>query len=173
MSLFLLALDATLILDLNGKTRKVDLKSFYKDYKKFDLKKNEIIKNVYFKAPSSNVRFNFEKVSRRTHLDIASVTSAAMIESKNGIISSVHISAGGVAPYPLYLSATCKYLKGKSITVENIKNAINITMKEIAPISDMRGSAEYKSLLLGQLIFAHFTVLFPKSINVEEIIQTS
>ncbi|KAA3610234.1 MAG: (2Fe-2S)-binding protein [Calditrichaeota bacterium] len=161
MTLFLLGLDATLVLDLNGQTREIAIKSFYKDYKKFDLKNDELIKSVYFKTPSKNGHFNFEKVSRRTYLDIASVTSAALVEVEDNLISDIHISAGGVAPYPFYLSETRSYLIGKTLSVENIKNAIKITMNEIAPISDMRGSAEYKSLLLGQLILAHFAVLFP------------
>jgi xanthine dehydrogenase small subunit len=170
MTLFLLGLDAVLILDLNGQKREVPLKSFFKAYKQFDLKKGELIKTIYFKAPSAHAKFNFEKVSRRTYLDIASVTSAALIETNEDKIIKIHISAGGVAPYPFYLIKTCDYLTGKAISVETVQNAIKIMKNEIAPISDMRGSAEYKSLLLGQLIIAHFSVLFPKKVKVDEFI---
>lgn len=170
MTLFLLGLDATLVLDLDGKKREIKLRSFYEAYKQFDLNEKELVKTIFFQAPGANAYFNFEKVSRRTYLDIASVTSAALIEINADIISNIHISAGGVAPYPFYLSDTCKYLTGKTVTPENIKNAIKITMKEIVPISDMRGSAKYKSLLLRQLIFAHFSVLFPESIIAEQLI---
>jgi xanthine dehydrogenase small subunit len=31
---------------------------------------------------------------------------------------------------------------------------------EVSPISDVRGTADYKRLLLGQLVLAHFNVLF-------------
>jgi xanthine dehydrogenase small subunit len=41
---------------------------------------------------------------------------------------------------------------------------------EISPISDVRGSAEYKKLLLNQLIKAHFLKLFPQLINEKEIV---
>ena len=40
---------------------------------------------------------------------------------------------------------------------------------EISPISDARGSAAYKKLLLGQLIKAHFITLFP-ALNVEKLL---
>ena len=43
-------------------------------------------------------------------------------------------------------------------------------MSEISPISDARGTAEYKRLLLRQLIFAHFILLFPERINAEELL---
>jgi xanthine dehydrogenase small subunit len=42
-----------------------------------------------------------------------------------------------------------------------IREAIEIARAEISPISDARGTADYKSLLLGQLIKAHFLTLFP------------
>jgi len=170
MTLFLLALDAILTLELKDRVREIPLKTFYTDYKQFDLKKDELVKTISFKAPSANSHFNSEKVSRRTYLDIASVTSAAMIEINDDIISNIHISAGGVAPYPFYLLKTRDFLIGKVITIENIKRAIKITVKEISPISDMRGSAEYKSLLLRQLIYAHFSVLFPENIKTEDLI---
>ena len=43
-------------------------------------------------------------------------------------------------------------------------------MTEISPISDARGSAEYKRLLLRQLIYAHFLKLFPEIIKPEDLL---
>ena len=34
--------------------------------------------------------------------------------------------------------------------------------EEIAPISDVRGAAGYKRLLLRNLLFSHFITLFPE-----------
>ena len=50
------------------------------------------------------------------------------------------------------------------------KKAAKIALEEITPISDARGSAEYKSLLLRNLLFAHFEKFFPNLIVVEELI---
>jgi len=54
------------------------------------------------------------------------------------------------------------FLKNKKISAEIIDKAIEIAQLEISPISDARGSEEYKRLLLSQLIKAHFITLFPK-----------
>jgi xanthine dehydrogenase small subunit len=43
-----------------------------------------------------------------------------------------------------------------------VHELIEIVQTEISPISDARGTKEYKRLLLGQLIKAHFITLFPK-----------
>ena len=85
-------------------------------------------------------------------------------------ISCAIISAGGVFAFPKYLENASNYLSGKNISEENILGAIEMAQKEIAPISDARGSEEYKRLLLSQLIKAHFIVLFPDKILANELI---
>lgn len=156
MSIFFLALDSDIVLNKNGNTRAIKLKEFYKGYKQIDKTADEIIEKIVFTAPQNN-HFNFEKVCKRTHLDIASVNTACQLQvNKEGIAEDVHLSAGGVAPFPKYLSATADFIKGKKISAPVLKDAIKVMNTEIAPISDARGTAEYKRLLLRQLFLAHF-----------------
>lgn len=170
MSVFFLALDASLILAAGSVKREVLLRNFFKGYKDFDLKTGEIIELIRFNTPQKNAYFNFEKVSQRKYLDIASCNSAIYLELTDDVITNLHVSAGGVAPYPLYLTATVKYLLNKKLTVDNIKKAAQEAQKEIAPISDIRGSNKYKRFLLTQLIYAHFIKLFPEKIKFEELL---
>ncbi|MEW6702021.1 MAG: FAD binding domain-containing protein [Bacteroidota bacterium] len=165
----LLALNAFVHLNGGKKKRSIPLKNFYKGYKTLDKKTDEIVESVSFSLPSKKSFFNFEKVSKRRYLDIASVNSSAYIETRRGKISTAHISAGGVAPIPAYLSRTCDYLIGKIITTEAVVEAASIAMGEILPISDARGSAEYKRLLLRQLLYAHFIKFFPQQIDLEKL----
>ena len=158
MSIFFLALDSDIVLNKNGTVRTMKLKDFYKGYKQIDKAADEIIEKIIFTPPQKN-NFSFEKVSKRTHLDIASVNSACqMYCNADGVIDEIHLSAGGVAPFPKYLAATASFLKGKKINAENLKAASEIMNTEIAPISDARGTKEYKRLLLRQLFLAHFKI---------------
>ena len=166
MTNILLALNSTI--HLNRK-RRLLLKDFYKGYKTLDLNKDELIESISFDLPTKNSFFNFEKVSQRIYLDIASANSSIYLELSDDNITKVYISAGGVAPIPLYLSKTSEFLLSKEINYANISEAAEIAMTEISPITDARGTAEYKSLLLRQLIFAHFIKLFPEKINIKEI----
>ena len=84
------------------------------------------------------------------------------------IIKQIHISAGGVGPIPLYLKKTSVYLTGKELTPDTVIAAIEVVLTEISPISDARGSKEYKALLLRQLLFAHFIELFPEKFEMEK-----
>ena len=84
------------------------------------------------------------------------------LKMENDTIIAAHLSAGGVGPVPAYLPKSSAYLEGKSINEKIIDEVIAIAKKEISPISDARGTAVYKSFLLGQLIRAHFIMLFPE-----------
>ncbi|WKZ70206.1 MAG: FAD binding domain-containing protein [Melioribacteraceae bacterium] len=170
LTLILLALNSTLILS-NGKyEREVPLSEYYLDYKKLNKKEDEFIKAVWFEVPQNNFNFSFEKVSKRTYLDIASVNTAMLIETNSNRIKNIFISAGGVAPVPKLLKETNQYLIGKDISIDTIDSALAVMQNEISPISDVRGSAEYKKILLGQLVKAHFLKLFPQLINEKEIV---
>ena len=161
-TIFFLALDAQVILTPNpsplrgeGGFRTLPLRKLYKGYKQLDKRPDEIISKIWFELPGKNSLFNFEKVSKRTNLDIASVNSAISITINKGVIESASISAGGVGPVPMYLEKTSVFLNGKIINEELIEEAIQIAQTEISPISDARGTKEYKTLLLGKLIRAH------------------
>lgn len=160
MTAFFIALNASIIFNTN---RKIKLKDFYKGYKQLDKTEDEIIEKIIFQIPSSTAFFNFEKVCKRTHLDIASVNTACLINvDDNNIIQEIYLSAGGVAPYPKYLSNTCSFLLNKQISEIVLQEAITVMQQEVAPITDARGITEYKRLLLRQLFLAHF-----KELNVE------
>jgi xanthine dehydrogenase small subunit len=169
LTIILLALQADLCLVKGTEKRELPLKKFFKGYKTLDMKKGEIIETIKFPVPDVGSRFHFEKVSQRKYLDIASCNTAISITTDENSIKDIHLSAGGVAPIPLFLEKTCAFLKGKEISGKIPGEAVKVMEQEISPISDVRGSAGYKTLLLRNLIFAHFLTLFPdKNVATDE-----
>ena len=171
LAIFFLALDAKLHLRAEEKIRKVSLRDFYTGYKQTRLAKGEVIDKVEFRLPDADDFFNFEKVSKRQHLDIASVNSAFLIRVEKNTIVQAHLSAGGVFAFPFYAKSTVEFLEGKVLSSETVLEAASVLQNEIAPISDIRGSKEYKSLLLRQLFFAHFVTLFPDQISINILLE--
>jgi xanthine dehydrogenase small subunit len=172
MSIFFLALNCTLKIEhKNGTERTIKLQEFHQNYKKYDLLEDEILKSISFSALKNDEFFNFEKVSKRTHLDIASVNTAGRILVKNNIITNANFSVGGVAAIPKYLYKTNAFLIEKEINSKNIKEAEVILQSEIAPISDVRGTSTYKKMLARQLFFAHFIKLFPNKVQLQKLIN--
>jgi xanthine dehydrogenase small subunit len=160
-TIFFLVLDTSLQLynQQTNTARAVLLNDFYKGYKTIDKLPEEQVTHFRFKKPGQEYFFNFEKVCKRTHLDIASVNTAIYLQMENENVQCVKISAGGVGPIPLLLTQTAKCLEGAPITAQKIDEAVKIMHTEISPISDTRGTASYKRILLEQLVRIHFQVL--------------
>ena len=168
MTIWFLALDASIVFNND---REIPLREFYLGYKNLARNEDEFIKKIRFRKDVRH--FNFEKVCKRTFLDIASVNTAISITSEPpasagglNVIIEAHVSAGGIAPIPLYLRNTSEFLRGKEINDATISEANEILQTEISPISDVRGSEDYKRLLLRQLFTAHFIELFNLEPNV-------
>lgn len=163
LTAFFIALDSDLVLhDMDGNERRIRLRDFYLGYKVLNKKANEAIYRIEFKIPHKETKFNFEKVCKRTYLDIATVNTAIRIRVDAGIIREIHLSAGGVGPTPAYLEKTCAFMTGKNLNPSLLLEANEVIQNEISPISDVRGSADYKRLLLRQLFYAHFLELYPE-----------
>jgi xanthine dehydrogenase small subunit len=139
------------------------MRELYLGYKKLDKMKDELLVKIELPTPAPNAKISFEKVSKRKCLDIATVNSAALLRASHDgqTFEQACLSVGGVAPIPLQLTRTAAALVGQPLTVETVRAALDVAQGEIAPISDVRGSAEYKRLLTRQLLIAHFTKSFP------------
>jgi xanthine dehydrogenase small subunit len=168
----LLALGAEIDLTGDQKHRWMPLKEFYIGYHKTNKNEEEIIKTIRFPKPSENTFINWEKVSKRSGLDIATVNSALSIEATDNHIVTANLAIGGVATTPLFLSKTSSFLVGKKISIGLVFEAISLAQDELSPINDIRGSAEYKRLLARQLILAHFLKGFPEQIKEEAVYET-
>ncbi len=163
LTILFLALGADVMLaDARGVGRTLPLAELYLGYKKLAKSPDEQVIEISFPAPQPGDFFNFEKVSKRTHLDIASVNTAAWLRLENGVITAARLSAGGVGPVPLLLRRTGEYLLGRELSAETVAGANEVMQSEISPIGDVRGTAAYKRLLLRQLLVAHFLRFAPE-----------
>jgi len=170
LTILFLALGADVALaDAAGASRSLPLAELYLGYKKLAKAADEQVTEISFPAPQAGDLFNFEKVSKRTHLDIASVNTAAWLRVENGVITAARLSAGGVGPVPLLLARTGAYLLGRALSADTVAGANEVMQEEISPIGDVRGTAAYKRLLLRQLLFAHF-LRFAPALSLVELI---
>ena len=170
LTILFLALGASITLvGAAGTARELALPDLYLAYKTLAKTPDEQVTEISFLAPQPGDFFNFEKVSKRPHLDIASVNSAAWLRVSDGIIQAARMTAGGVGPVPLLLARTSEFLIGRELTAETVLAANEVMQAEISPISDVRGTVEYKRLLLRQLLWAHF-LRFAPELAVDELI---
>ncbi|MFT6715246.1 MAG: xanthine dehydrogenase small subunit [Planctomycetota bacterium] len=172
----LLALGAELELTTNqgAATRRLPLGKLFLGYKQLALEPKETIHAIRIPGELAPGRhFSFEKVSKREYLDIATVTTGFSATLHEGTFECVLLSAGGVGPTPMLLEQTASFLEGKPVCAASVLEAAAVIDTEIAPISDVRGSADYKRLLLRQLFFAHVLKLFPDLITESGLMEVS
>jgi len=181
----LLALNASIVIasqiqegfDLSL-TRTCKLEEFFLGYKTIDLKPTEVIKAI--RIPSCNDptarKFSFEKASKRKNLDIAAVNTAISFRIEEQKFKDVHISLGGVAPTPTVNKAAMELLEGSScpvsdgkIMAELAKRVASSAEASVRPISDVRGSEEYRRRMVYRLMLAHFVRIFEDSGVAEEL----
>jgi xanthine dehydrogenase small subunit len=149
----LLGLDAELEIMSKDLQRSIHLEKFYMDYKVNDLQPGEILSSVM--VPHQQGFCSFLKTAKRIAVDISTVNSFLNIHVENHVVSYARIAFGGIAKYPIIAHKTQEYLMGKKITESLIKEASDIAVKEFTPISDVRGSSDYRKLLIRNHIRKH------------------
>ena len=170
MTILLLALDADLHLRDGHKTRRMPLRDLYRGYKDLHKEPSEIVTAFSIPMPETGRHVNFEKVSKRQCLDIASVNTAITVTVENAVIRACSLAIGGVAPIPKYLPRASERVAGLPVRPDTVLDLAGSIQDEIRPISDVRGSASYKRLMARQLVIAHFTTLFPHECPVEAFV---
>jgi xanthine dehydrogenase small subunit len=149
---FLYVTDARLELTGRGGTRSVPISSFYRGYKTLDLAADEIITRIVIPLPSRNDTLRLYKISKRSHLDISSFTAAMLMRRAGDRIDAIRIAYGGVGPMVLRLPRTESFLTGKSFSLDTLEDAGAIAKEEITPISDVRGSRDFRLQLAENVL---------------------
>lgn len=146
----LLALNAKIEMVSAGGTRQISLQDFYVDYKTTVMMKNEFISNVIIPLPRSyrNIYQDFCKSAKRKAVDISSVVSAISVVFDGKKIKTITLAFGGVKEYPALANKTMEQLYGQEIDQSRFTEIAESVQNEFTPISDVRGSKEYRSLLV-------------------------
>ncbi len=149
---FLFVMRANLELTGAAGSRVVPIGSFYKGYKSLDLGADEIITRILIPLPAEGETLRLYKISKRSHLDISSFTAAMLMTRTDGRIEAMRVAYGGVAPVVMRLPKTEEFLAGRPIALETFARAGEIARGEVSPISDVRGTKEYRLQLAANVM---------------------
>lgn len=153
----LLALDAM----VQTSQRTLSIHELFTGFKQTTLQAGEIIEWLLIPLAEPDTSVQFDKVSRRPHTDIAVVNAASFWRVQDHRVNDVRIAIGGASAMPVRLFALENDLKNMPITTD-ITTLVEFRLQTaINPISDVRGSAQYRRLLARQLILAHWQQLQP------------
>lgn len=139
----LLALNSEAVFVSPEKARKISLEKFFIGPGQTTLRQNEMLVKVFVPHIPKKAGTAFIKIGR-TSLDLAAVNIAIVLMLKGKIVSDCRIALGSVAPTPVRAYLAEGYLKGKELSNEVLEMAGNIVSDLIRPITDLRGTAEFR-----------------------------
>lgn len=149
---FLMVSDAFVeVQKLNGK-RLIPMDDFFLGYKKLNLKASEIVTAIHLPLFKGKQISKLYKVSVRKDLDISAVTMAARLKIKGQKIEEARLTFGGVGPTVARLKEIESDWVGKDFSTELLRSASQRVAELITPLSDVRGSKEYRLLLCQNLL---------------------
>jgi xanthine dehydrogenase small subunit len=148
----LTVLEAEIDLAGAGGTRRVPIGDFYTGYRQTVLRPDELVTGVRVPLPRPGETFKLYKVSRRKDLDISSFGAAVWMRRAGPVIEDVRIAYGGVGPMVLRMRRTEAALRGGDASLASFERAADVARDEVTPISDVRGSEQYRRTLAGNIL---------------------
>ncbi len=139
----LLILNAeAVVADYTG-MRTIPLDEFFVGPGKTSMKDTEVLVKIRVPIPAKG-RGKFSKLGLRKGTSCSVTSVAVWLETEGGKVSDIRIAMGGVAAKPIRVKKTEEAFKGTELSMEQVRSVSENLKKEIKPITDVRGSAEYR-----------------------------
>ncbi|MFP4178451.1 MAG: FAD binding domain-containing protein [Spirochaetaceae bacterium] len=139
----LLALDAQVVAASAKGTRVIELKDFFTGVNKTSLKPEELIESILVPL-GRGTKAKMVKLGLRNGYSCSVSSAAVGMELDGDTIKDLRIALGGVAPIPVRAGKCEKALIGTKLEGKTVAGAAEKVNEDISPISDVRGSAEYR-----------------------------
>jgi carbon-monoxide dehydrogenase medium subunit len=147
----LLALGAEAVIAGPKGERRVSVEKFFTGVRTTVLGADELLVEFVAPAPGPRSGGSYLRHTPRRELDIAVVGVASQISLSDGVCGKVRIALAAVAPTPVRATAAEQALEGQPLTPELIERAANLAVEAAKPISDQRGSADFRRHLVRVL----------------------
>lgn len=147
----LVALDAEAVIAGPNGRRRVPLADFFVGVRKTVLAPDELLVEFQVPALPPGSGGCYLRHTPRRELDIAVVGVASELTLEGGVCRKARIALAAVAPTPVRATAAEGALVGQRVTPELIERAAALAVEAARPISDQRGSAEFRRHLVRVL----------------------
>jgi CO/xanthine dehydrogenase FAD-binding subunit len=149
----LLVYDAELELVSASGARWIAYRNFHTGYKQMDLRADELLCRIRLPRATSDLHTYYRKVGTRKAQAISKVCFAAGARlSDDGRIRDARIALGSVAPTVVRCTRTEDLLRDQTLDETTIKAACEMLAQEVAPIDDIRSTAQYRLRVAANLL---------------------
>ena len=147
----LMAANAWVVTESISESRTIPIREFFTGPRKTVLRPSELISEIVIDALPPGSGLSYQKFQLRNAAALAVVGVAGYLAIEKNKITDACIVLGAVAPTPVIAKNASKYLIGKAPNYDNFVEAGRIACDEGKPISDIRGSKEFRCRLIGVL----------------------
>lgn len=149
----LIALQAVAVTVGPNGTRQIPVAEFCTAPGKNVLEPGEIVTTLVFPPPAPNGGSAYLRFIPRNEMDIAvaGVASWVRLNAAKDTIEEARVAVAAVAPTPKFAAEASAWLAGKPVSEQTFAQAGELAKKVASPISDMRGTAEFRLHLVGVL----------------------
>jgi xanthine dehydrogenase molybdopterin binding subunit/xanthine dehydrogenase small subunit len=137
-------------------SRSVAVGDFFTGYRQTVLAPDEIVARVVIPRPAPGERIRLYKVSKRKEMDISTFRAGINVRASGGRIERAALAFAGVGPKVLRLPATEAYLAGRPFAEATFREAGRRARAELEPISDLRGSRDYRLALAENVLLTYY-----------------
>ena len=153
----LLALDAAVEIAGASGRRLVALADFFVGYRRTALMPGELLTAVIIPKPLIS-RLGFYKIAKRRLDDISTVAAAFAVDvDVSGRVIGARLAFGGVAATPIRSYAAEEAIAGMPFSMTAVQRAQAALDATLKPMSDHRGSAEYRLAVAKSLVEKYWT----------------
>lgn len=132
-------------------TRQIPADEFFLDYLETSLEEDEILGAVLVPVEPAGARGRHLKFSR-THGDYATVSISLVLVMDGDACSYSRVAVGSAGPVPIHLDEVDALLTGSALTADAINQAGRKLAQAADPVDDVRGSAEYRRMIIPGLL---------------------
>jgi CO/xanthine dehydrogenase FAD-binding subunit len=150
----LIALGVTCVIAGPKGQREIKVEDFCTGPGKNGLQPGELLVTLVFPPPAARGGSAYERFIPRNEMDIAVAGSGSWVQlSADGkTIEKTRIGLCAVAPTPQFAAEASQWLAGKPANEDSFAHAGELAKKVASPITDMRGTTEYRVHLVGVLV---------------------
>mgnify|MGYP000340783663 FL=1 len=132
-------------------SREMPVEDFVIGVGKNALMDGEFLLGVKFAMPNANTKDAYLRFTPRTEMDIAVAGVGVRVSVENGVCTDARVSIGAVAPTALLVSEAANALIGSTLDDVALEAAGQACKNIASPISDKRGTAEYRQKVVAVL----------------------
>lgn len=147
----LVAANATVEAFGPGGTRDIGADDFFVDFLETSLEAGELVSAVRLPASSQGATSAYEKFAR-VDGDFATLSVAVVAAMDTDTCSHIRVALGSAGPTPVRADAADAALVGTALDDDAILAAAEILIEASDPLDDVRGSAEYRLMLVPELL---------------------